>query len=76
MRRTILSLSVTLSFMKIFVAQLLELSESSSVIYLQVCRRRKNLIQPPEEPQRQHLGEFQQRTSKLFNMDPISLFII
>ena len=30
--------------------------------------RRENIIKPSGEPRRQHLGEFQQRTSKLFDM--------
>ena len=34
-----------------------------------------NLFQPSEELRGQHLGEFQQRTSKLFDTDSISLFI-
>ena len=49
-------------------------SESSYGKYLQVLKK-INLIQPSGELRGQHLGEFQQRTSKLFDMDSISLFI-
>ena len=43
-------------------------------MYLQVFQK-ENLIQPSGEPRGQHLGEFQQRTSKLkFDMDSTYIF--
>ena len=47
-----------------------------SVIFIYKYCKKENLIQPSRKPRGQHLGEFQQRTSKLkFDMDSISLFI-